>query len=131
MNRMHNFEDSPGRNRPFFISLRGVIPVLLFNIMLASGCYSVRLQTTTGIPMPDPVSERSDFYRNMLVIEKDTVIRLTALEKEFTLLIKDCESGALHTVEYRNTFGGLLLSAVTFGKRRKVKIKYVCIKPSN
>jgi hypothetical protein len=106
-----------------------VLFALLF--LSLSSCYSVRLQTTTGVPMPDPNSERTDFYRNILVIEKDTVIRLGKLENEFTLLIKDCESGALHTVEYRSTFGGILLSAITFGKRRKVKIKYVCIKPSN
>lgn len=128
---MRTLDEAPNRKRPFFLCVRVVVPGLLLSLLLTSGCYSVRLQTTTGIPMPDPINERTDFYRNMLVIEKDTVIRLGALEKEFTLLIKDCESGALHTVEYRNTFGGLLLSAITFGKRRKVKIKYVCIKPSN
>ncbi len=109
----------------------GAILAALTLLLLITSCYSVRMQTTTGIPMPDPLSDREDFYRNMQVFEKDTVIRIGKFDKEFTLLIKNCASGALHTVEYRNTFGGLLLSAFTFGKRRHVKIKYVCIKPSN
>jgi len=100
-------------------------------LFLLSSCYTVRIKTVNGVPMPDPLSERTDYYRNYMVTEIDTVIRIGATDKDFTLLIKDCDSGGLHTVEYRNTFCGLLLSAVTFGRRRKVNIKYVCIKPSN
>jgi len=84
--------------------------------------------------MPDPLSEREDYYRDMQVIELDTVISINATTKDFTLLIKEtskCPSGMLHTVEYRNTFGSVLLSAITLGRKRKVKIKYVCVKPSN
>ena len=103
----------------------------LIIFLILTSCYSVRMKTVNGIPMPDPVSDRTDYYRNYQVVEIDTVIRIGPTDKDFTLLIKDCESGGLHTVEYRNTFTGILLSAVTFGRRRKVNIKYVCIKPSN
>lgn len=104
---------------------------ILFLILTLSSCYSVRIKTVNGVPMPDPLSDRTDYYRNYQVTEIDTVIRIGATDKDFTLLIKNCESGGLHTVEYRNTLGGLLLSAVTLGRRRKVNIKYICIKPSN
>jgi len=104
---------------------------ILSILMMSASCYSVRIKTVNGVGMPDPVSDRTDYYRNLQVIEIDTVIKIGALDKDFTYLIKDCESGGLHIVEYRNTLGGILLSAVTFGRKRKVNIKYVCIKTPN
>ncbi len=107
--------------------------VLLFLVIFQS-CYSVRLRSVNGVPMPDPVGERSDYYRGMQVIELDTTISIDMVTKDFTLLIKEsefCPTGRLHTVEYRNTLGGVLLSGVTLGRKRKVHIKYVCVKPEN
>lgn len=103
---------------------------LLIAVMLTS-CYNVRLRTVEGVPMPDPVSDRTDYYRDMMVIEKDTVISMGAVEKDFTLLLKECGDEGIHTVEYRTTLGGILLSGITFGRKRQVKLKYVCMKPSN
>ena len=103
-------------------------------IVLFSSCYSVRLRNVNGAPQLDPFSDRDDYYRGMSVVELDTVIKIGATSKDFTYLIKEgeaCESGKMNILEYRNTFGGLLLSAITFGRKRKVKIKYVCEKPSN
>lgn len=105
--------------------------LVIFCICLLTSCYSVRLRNVNGAPQPDPFSDRDDYYRGMAVVELDTVIKIKATSKDFTLLIKEsekCESGKLNMVEYRSTFGGLLLSAVTFGRQRKVKIKYVCEK---
>lgn len=104
--------------------------VLACSLMLFS-CYSVRLVSTEGAPQPDPTSTRTDKYRRIQVVEKDTVIKLNLLSKSFDYLVKSedaCESGKLHSVEYRNTFGGLLLSAITFGRKRKMKVIYVCMK---
>jgi hypothetical protein len=105
--------------------------LILFAAMLSS-CYSVRLVSIKGAPQPkaDPSEEGNDKYRTVEMIELDTVIKAGA-GNEFTFLIKQnkkCKSGKLHSVEYRNTFGGLLLSAITFGSRRKMKVKYVCMK---
>ncbi len=97
-------------------------------------CYSIRVMSTEGERQPDPVSERTDDYRNVSVIELDTTLTIKATTSIPTFLIKrtpKCKSGQLHTVEYRNTFGGVLLSAVTLGRKRRMKIKYVCVKPSN
>lgn len=108
--------------------------LITMSILLLSSCYSVRLRNVNGAPELDPFSDRDDYYRGMAVVELDTIIDMKLTSKDFTLLIKEsdrCESGKINIVEYRNTFGGLLLSAVTFGRKRKVKIKYVCEKIQN
>ena len=110
--------------------LKHFVPILLFCFLLPS-CYSVRIKTENGVSKPDPNSTRTDYYRDKAVIEKDTVIKIGAIDKDFTYIIKDCGTSGFHIVEYRNTLGGLLLSAITFGRKRKVKIKYVCIKTPN
>ncbi len=111
-----------------------IYSLYLISAVLMSSCYSVRLASINGEEMPDPLSTRDDYYRDKMVIEKDTTIKISVTSKDFTFLIKEseeCPSGRLHTVEYRNTFGGVLLSAITFGRKRKMKIKYVCMKPNN
>ncbi len=106
--------------------------IIAVGILMLSSCYSVRLRNVNGAPQLDPFSDRDDYFRGMSVVELDTVIGIKLTSKDFTYLIKEsdkCLSGKLNILEYRNTFGGVLLSAVTFGRKRKVKIKYVCEKP--
>nr|WP_321226188.1 hypothetical protein [uncultured Psychroserpens sp.] len=106
--------------------------LIMISLCILTSCYTVRLRSVNGAPQPDPFSDRDDYYRGMAVVEIDTVINMKLTSKDFTYLIKEnenCESGKLNIVEYRNTFGGVLLSAITFGRKRKVKIKYVCEKP--
>ncbi|WP_299887079.1 hypothetical protein [uncultured Lacinutrix sp.] len=101
---------------------------------MLTSCYSIRVRNVNGAPQLDPFSERDDYYRGMDVVEIDTVLNKKLTSKDFTYIIKEsdaCESGKINILEYRNTFGGILLSAITFGNKRKVKIKYVCEKPSN
>lgn len=110
----------------FSLFLLGFLIALLLN-----SCYSVRLRSVEGTPEPTFPMVREDYYRTMQVIEIDTVITIGALDKDFTYLIKAtdlCPSGKLHTVEYRNTLSAVLLSGITFGRKRRVKIKYVCMK---
>jgi hypothetical protein len=107
---------------------------LLFLMLGFQSCYSVRIRGVNGVPMPDPVGDRSDYYRGMEVIEMDTTISIDLITKDFTLLVREsekCPTARIHTLEYRNTFGGLLLSGITFGRKRQVHIKYVCLKPEN
>ena len=113
-------------------SIKTVILISLSFIL--TSCYSVRLRSTEGAYQPDPLSTRTDYYRMMAVEEVSEVIKIDVVSKDFTYLIKKtdaCKSGKLHTVEFKNTFGGSMLSLVTFGRKRKMKIKYVCMKPSN
>jgi len=109
------------------------IALIVLGILLTS-CYSVRLRSVNGAMQPDPLMLREDYYRGMEVVELDTVIKIDLTSKDFTYLIKEtekCKSGKLHTIEFKNTFGGSLLSVVTFGRKRKMKVKYVCMKPTN
>ncbi|WP_026898978.1 hypothetical protein [Daejeonella oryzae] len=114
----------PTRPRLLLLSLLAALFLVL------QSCYSVRLVNTRGVPEPDPLNNSSGFYRGKKVIEIDTTISLKLLQSEFTLLEK-CNEGGFHSLEYRVTFGGVLLSGITFGKKRIVKIKYVCLKESN
>lgn len=114
--------------------IKGILLVLfgLFTfLLLFQSCYSVRLRSVEGAYEPEVPLIREDYYRGMAVTELDTTISINLTTKDFTLLIKKsdlCPSGKLHTVEYRNTLGSVLLSAITFGRKRRVKIKYVCMK---
>jgi hypothetical protein len=42
-----------------------------------------------------------------------------------------CRSDRVYSLEYKITFGDMLRNTFTFGKRKGVKVKYVCIKDSN
>ena len=104
---------------------------ILLILVLFQSCYSVRIRSFEGTPEPEFPMVRDDYYRGMQVVELDTVITISATSKDFTLVINKsllCPSAELHTVEYRNTLGSVLLSGITFGRKRKVKIKYVCMK---
>lgn len=113
------------------ICTRKKFPALLFSSIIVlfflSSCYSVRIVNREGTPEPDPLNNTGNFYKGKKVHVLDTTISLKLHEGEF-YLIERCPSGGFYSVEYRVTFGGVLLSAVTFGKKRKVKIKYVCLK---
>ena len=98
-------------------------------IAIFSSCYSVRVINKDAVPEPDPLNASGDFYKGKKVHVIDTVIRLKPQEGEFTL-IERCPGDGFYSMEYRVTFGGVLLNTITFGRKRQVKIKYVCIKQS-
>jgi hypothetical protein len=110
--------------RPFILLL------ISFALVFFTSCYSVRIVNKDGIPEPDPLNTTGNFYKGLKVHMLDTTISLKLVEGEFHL-IERCPSGGFYSFEYRVTFGGVLLSAITFGKKRKVKIKYVCFKEQN
>jgi hypothetical protein len=104
-----------------------IVCLLIFTIFLFSSCYSVRVINREGVAEPDPLNTSGNFYRGKKVYCLDTTITLKLTEGEFHLIEK-CAAGGFYSFEYRSTFGGVLLSAITFGKKRRVKIKYVCLK---
>lgn len=114
-------------------SLKSSFGSLLFfcSFFLLTSCYSVRLVSTHGAPMPPDDLDRDDWYRDKYVVELDTVIKagITTDDISFRVLKEGCETGKLFSVEYKNTFSGSLLYIFTFGNKRKVKLKYVCMKP--
>lgn len=98
--------------------------------LIISSCYSVRFQVENGQWEPAD-NEREDAYAGYNVYTLDTVVTRKLTTGAHYFNISDCPSGALHTVEYRTTFGGILLNAITLGRKKKVKIKYVCIKENS
>lgn len=104
---------------------------LLGLVIAMNSCYSVRFQVEGAMWEPS-VAERNDTYAGYNVHTLDTVVtrKLTTGEHYFNIAKCPPREG-LHTVEYRSTFGGVLLNAITFGRKKKVKIKYVCIKENS
>jgi hypothetical protein len=114
---------SPVQNQ---LPFSAIIPVL-FILLVMQSCYSVRISNVTGAPEPDPLNFESGFYRGKAVHVMDTTVNLSLLENH-VLVLETCPNGCFHTVEYRVTLGSVLLSGITFGKQRKIKVKYVCLK---
>jgi hypothetical protein len=109
--------------RPCTIWL-AVLPVLIF-----SSCYSVRISNKPGTGDPDPLNMEKGYYRGLKVNVIDTTINLSLLANE-VLMLESCPQGGFHTFEYRVTLGDVLLSGITLGKKRRVHVKYVCLKES-
>lgn len=97
-------------------------------LFLLSSCYSVRIVNRDTVPEPDPFNMSPDFYRGKKTNVVDTTIGLKLIEGDFHMIAKPCSSLGFHSFEYRVTLGGVLLSGITLGKGRKVKITYVCVK---
>lgn len=100
-------------------------------LMLLQSCsYSIILSNKNGTPTASPVNTQLGFYNGKEVIVIDTVVHLSLL-KDGVKMINACPIGGFHSVEYKITFGAMLRNTVTFGKRKSIKAKYVCLKNSN
>jgi hypothetical protein len=104
--------------------------MLIAAILITQGCYSVRISNVNGVPEPNPANFEEGFYRGKAVISIDTTINLKLLENE-VMVLETCPEGCFQTVEYRVTLGDVLFSGITFGKMRRIRVKYVCLKESN
>lgn len=105
------------------------VVMCLLSLTLQS-CYSVILVNKKGVPVSNPLNNDIGFYSSKEVVVIDTVIKLK-LPQNYVIFQEGCAEGGFHSVEYRATFGGVLLSAITLGKRRQVKVKYTCLKEKN
>lgn len=124
-----------------FIKNRSHVLFMIIGVLLLfTSCYSVRLVSTKGAPMPcqsgideNCPEDQGNFYRDKRVVVLDTIIKASIAVDDIGIRVQrfGCETGKLFSVEYKNTFGGSLLYLITFGSKRKVKIKYVCMKPEN
>lgn len=103
---------------------------LLLSLSLASCSYSVIVVSKKGVPDPDPLNSVQGFYALKKVTTIDTVVKLSVVQNGVELNLP-CPSAGVHSVEYKITFGDMLRNTFTFGKRRSVKVKYVCLKDTN
>jgi len=100
---------------------------LTLTFMLFSCGTSVILTSTHGVPKPD-MNEYKDFFRDKYTVELDTVLRGATVATDLIKVSRDgCESGKLFAVEFKQSFGSSLWSFITFGSRRRVKLRYVCM----
>jgi hypothetical protein len=103
--------------------------VLAF-VVLQSCSYSIKVANQSGTPQPDPMNTEMGFYNRKDVKVIDTVVNLSVLQ-DGVMVIPDCGRAGFHSVEYKITFGAMLRNTFTFGKRKSIKVKYVCIKSQN
>jgi hypothetical protein len=99
-------------------------------VLSLTSCYSVRFISRDGVPEPDLSNESRDFYKNKKVFVVDTTINLKLSEGSFNL-IRNCGPTGFYAFEYRVSLGHVLLSGITLGRVRKVKVKYVRLKEEN
>ncbi|MEO5681607.1 MAG: hypothetical protein ABIQ88_03140 [Chitinophagaceae bacterium] len=98
--------------------------------MLQSCSYSIIVANQRGTPEPDPGNRQLGFYNLKQVTVVDTVVKLSLLQDK-VMAVPLCTEGGFHSVEYKITFGAMLRNTFTFGKRKSIKVKYVCLKDSN
>jgi hypothetical protein len=83
-----------------------------------------------GVAEPDPNNQELGFFFGKQVTPIEQVVKMK-LENNQVYVTPPCETPGLYAVEYRVTYGDLLRNALTFGKRRKVRIRYICLKDTN
>src|SRR5436190_23338196 len=99
-------------------------------MMLQACSYSIIISNKHGTAEPDPTNKEEGFYHFKQVNIVDTVVKLGIVENG-VIQLQNCPGGGLHSVEYKITFGAMLRNTFTFGKRKSIKVKCVCLKDSN
>jgi hypothetical protein len=107
----------------------GRLAAMILAMGILSSCYSIRISNKQGSGEPDPLNMEKGFYRGLQVHTIDTAINMKLLANE-AMMLETCPGGGFHTVEYRVTLGDVLLSGITLGKKRRIHVKYVCLKES-
>ena len=105
--------------------------VLVAFSMIFMSCYSIRIANIKGAPEPSSLGTgETGYYADKTFTVLDTTISLKLYEHD-AMFLEPCEEGGFYSVEYRVKFGDILLNAITFGTRKKVRVKYVCLKPQS
>ena len=104
--------------------------IAVMAISIQSCSYSIIVSNQRGTPDPNPLNRELGFYNGKQVTVIDTVVPL-ALLQDRVMAVPVCAEGGFHSVEYKITFGAMLRNTFTFGKRKSIKVKYVCLKESN
>ena len=128
---MLHFRYNNDPTKMYFRLLRAsnIFPLLLL-LCLFSSCYSIRLANINGAFEPNSSAENNEpgFYADKKFTSIDTSVRLKIYETD-AMFLESCEAGGFYSVEYRVNLFDILWSGITFGTRKKVRVKYVCLKP--
>ena len=107
------------------------VKLIVLTAALQTCSYSIIVVNKNGVANPDPMNHDLGFYNGKQVTVIDTVVPLSVLQNGVTYVDSSCLEAGFHSVEYKITFGDMLRNTFTAGKRKAVRVKLVCIKPSN
>jgi len=113
-----------------YATVKNNLCVLGLLALLQACSYSVLVYNKDGVPQPDPLRQELGFYNGKKVRDVKFINRLDLLHGSARIVDSTCLEG-FHSIEYKITFGDMLRNTVTFGKRKAVRVRIVCIKPSN
>ncbi len=103
---------------------------LITFLLLLQSCYSVTLVSKTGSGVTNPLNKEIGIFTGKEVTEINKTVKVKVIDKELGIFEK-CEGDGFFAIQYRVTLGSVLFNAITFGTRRKVNIRYVCLKKIN
>ena len=109
----------------------GKIGCLIALFAFQACSYSIVVVNKNGVAQPDPMNNELGFYNGKQVTVIDTVVPLSALQNGVTYVDPSCLEGGFHSIEYKIRFGDMLRNTFTAGKRKAIRVKLVCIKPTN
>ena len=110
--------------------MNSVFFLLILIISLPACSYSITVTNINGSAQPDPTNSQEGFYHLKKVTIIDTVVNLSLLQ-DGVMLLPSCPANGIHSLQYKISFGDMLRNTFTFGKRKKINVKYVCIKNTN
>ncbi len=113
------------------VKSHGPASLFLCALFFLTSCYSIRVANINGAPETSPLgSGETGYYADKKFTAIDTTIALKIYEND-AMFLESCEEGGFYSVEYRVTFGDVLWNALTLGTKKKVRVKYVCLKPQS
>ena len=118
------------QKKTFRFKPANLVVLAALTLFLQACSYSIIISNKRGTPEPDPMNAQEGFYHFKQVTVVDTVVKLGIVE-DGVIQLQNCPAGGLHSVEYKITFGAILRNTFTFGKRKSIKVKCVCLKDSN
>ncbi len=104
--------------------------IFLILMTMSTGCYSVVIASKHAIPEPDELNNEEGYYKNKQINTVKESLKLSVVHNH-VIKLEDIGSRGFHSVEYRVTLGDVLLSGLTFGKIRKMRVIYVAEKEQN
>lgn len=99
---------------------------LISLLFLLNSCYTLQFKVENGVGEPEDTETEVPWEAGHLVRKRYETIKSKIHNQDNIINIKDCESGSIYAIEYKSTFGGILLSVVTFGTRKAAKLRYIC-----
>jgi len=97
--------------------------------LLFSSCYTVTIVSEHGVGEEAAIpSGNHPIFRSLEKVELDTIIKSNISQPNIYYVPDDCPTNSFYGIEHKVTLGSYLLNVVTFGKRKRVKITYVCTK---